>query len=723
MKIAIEGLTIGCFEAKTRLFGKKEEEIRSNTTPNTRPSSRPSSRPDSTSNSRVDKGNDHSEVERKDKMALGKSKCVRGFFTRVMVGNYAKAIVGSFTKAMGRLSILCIVLSLSRVEARWMAFDELPATYELLESIIKVNADASADLTDKMRIIIKNDRGREYGTLRWQYKPEESSLEVKEASIENKGQVKKVERSQIVDSFVETSTVGFDRRRELVVSFPDVKVGSVLNITVNQKMKRPLYSGHFGLWVNPSIEKSVDKFSLHIEGKQKLFVDLQDPEKKLSVTYREKSGQFIWDIKNTEPLNNKIIDENDVAFPYEKVPRILVSTSPSVEALHAGYVEPYEKIIGVSTPSAYSEILRSAKAKTNSKEQISSVVSQLANKLRYMGDWRSVGGAMVPTPLDEVASRGYGDCKDMASTLTNILRSLGYEAYVALVWRGSDPVPIPKYGASIYNHAITAVKLKPEDKDFLWIDPTNFETFIEGPMSDIAERNALILKKGGPLLTFIPPVGIEKNKTRFLSQLRLEKEIWTQKVTYQVEGLPAVKLTGLSLRKSPQEIQSYFTKFLFSSKPGVSVVFNPFKLDERIVNPIEIRGDGKLPLEPQYTNMGPAVPFYGPETLYNLSKIDVEKRVGHFYLGDREDEYTEWEYENVRGVGEKSLDCEVQSPWFDYKLTLKLKPTVKIIYQQKIKKTKITVDEMKTAEFKKFYKKVNFCRAPRAFIYEKVRRS
>jgi|GEM_PF-6768570 len=138
----------------------------------------------------------------------------------------------------------------------------------------------------------------------------------------------------------------------------------------------------------------------------------------------------------------------------------------------------------------------------NAQEKIEKAISWVLDNIRYQGIF--VGHlALVPAPLAEVLKRRFGDCKENTALLVKILRSLGFEAWPALVSslqreRIKDRLISP----SIFDHAITCLKY---EEELYWIDAT--DSFVERRLERFRRSDfgvALILSPETESLTEIP---------------------------------------------------------------------------------------------------------------------------------------------------------------------------------------------------------------------------
>lgn len=118
--------------------------------------------------------------------------------------------------------------------------------------------------------------------------------------------------------------------------------------------------------------------------------------------------------------------------------------------------------------------------------------------VRYYGDWRDIH-AYVPRLPATVLSQGYGDCKEMALVLRQILVSAGLPARLALVNAPGYFQPLPSYPSlGSFNHMVVCTPRR--DGAIEYIDPTN--SYGDRHMSScrLAGRRTLMLAPGSSRL-------------------------------------------------------------------------------------------------------------------------------------------------------------------------------------------------------------------------------
>lgn len=114
------------------------------------------------------------------------------------------------------------------------------------------------------------------------------------------------------------------------------------------------------------------------------------------------------------------------------------------------------------------------------------------NHIKYIAIEYGMGG-FIPRPVDQVCQNRYGDCKDMASTITGLLRYAGIDAY--LTWVGTTSLPY-RYEElptpNVDNHMIATYI--DTDGQYYFLDATGRYSTFNIPSSFIQGKEALIRK-------------------------------------------------------------------------------------------------------------------------------------------------------------------------------------------------------------------------------------
>jgi hypothetical protein len=148
------------------------------------------------------------------------------------------------------------------------------------------------------------------------------------------------------------------------------------------------------------------------------------------------------------------------------------------------------------------------------------IIDAVGSNIRYTG--LHVGDAAItPATPAEVLARGYGDCKDLATLMTALLRAAGISADVALI-RSSDGVvrsDVP--GSSMFDHAIVAVR---DAGKTTWIDATDPHAIATQTPSALQGKPALIAASSTKALTLLPTSRAADNTYREVRTIRFADE-------------------------------------------------------------------------------------------------------------------------------------------------------------------------------------------------------
>lgn len=93
----------------------------------------------------------------------------------------------------------------------------------------------------------------------------------------------------------------------------------------------------------------------------------------------------------------------------------------------------------------------------NRRDRLEVLASHVKRMIRYEAVEIGEGG-YIPSSSAEVITRGWGDCKDKASLLVDLLATVDIDAQMVLIRSGHDALVDPAFPTSIgFNHAIVAV--------------------------------------------------------------------------------------------------------------------------------------------------------------------------------------------------------------------------------------------------------------------------
>ncbi len=129
-------------------------------------------------------------------------------------------------------------------------------------------------------------------------------------------------------------------------------------------------------------------------------------------------------------------------------------------------------------------------------------------KVNYVAITLDIGG-WQPHESGAVLRHRYGDCKDKATLLIALLRSVGLQGFPVLIRMRDDGVMDRDYPALAFNHAIVAV---PASEGYLFMDPTSATTaFGDLPWQDQGVSVLVVREDGRGDLVETPLFSPDRN--------------------------------------------------------------------------------------------------------------------------------------------------------------------------------------------------------------------
>ncbi len=176
-------------------------------------------------------------------------------------------------------------------------------------------------------------------------------------------------------------------------------------------------------------------------------------------------------------------------------PAITFSTGNSWGELARAYSQITESRQGAADVSGL--VARLTKGRRSREEKIEAVIDYLNREIRYTGV-EFDQASFVPHAPAEILSHKYGDCKDKALLLVDMLRAAGIPANLALLNAGTRlDIPEDLPGMGLFDHVIVRVAGDPA----IWIDATDQNARLgELPDADNG-RWALVIEPGTSALT------------------------------------------------------------------------------------------------------------------------------------------------------------------------------------------------------------------------------
>ncbi|AWD33151.1 Putative conserved hypothetical protein [Candidatus Fokinia solitaria] len=580
-------------------------------------------------------------------------------------------------------AILYLTLLSNVAYARWESVEDVHVKCKLWNVDIHVAADGKAEVQTTEEYEIVNERARkEYGTYTLLYGENSSKIEILEAKVINGKESYEVSKDSIEIKPLASSTIGFDDVIQVIVSFPNVKVGSKLFLKYKKSIFKPVHLNHY---INSLFLGSVytEKFKMNLHSEIPLRFSVNDPDNyfaiKSDLDEKSKRAKNIT-LTLKKPVIIRVTEENDSYISIENYPAAFFSSFENSQEFGNSFTPRFEGVISEELPPLLQEIKTQAMKCTDIITKLNVITSLLNEKVRYMGDWREVEGKVFPRSLKKVADTGVADCKEFSSCVAAILRKMGMEVNVALVHRGKIYQSGSSSGgeALMYecNHAIVRVK---EGGKVYWIDPTNFISMADGIFSDISGRGAIVLKEGGAIVDNIPEVDYTHAVTKIESKVELlnkEKREVHEEGKIEVCGENAIPFTGAELLYPRNAIERALF-YIIVEGVGETTDYSSLKkkaihipsLTSRNVKTIPIKYSYIIPNAYSITNMGFGASIQWSEFEQYISVFD--DRVSSLFVHSPYSIFSKKLFLNMSAENLQILNFQITSPWLIAKQSVK----------------------------------------------------
>ena len=184
-------------------------------------------------------------------------------------------------------------------------------------------------------------------------------------------------------------------------------------------------------------------------------------------------------------------------------------------ALSYGYLKNINKAI----PDDIQKIVDSITDKNSDPEyRARKIYTWVQQHIKYVAFEQGMEG-FIPREAKLVCSRRFGDCKDMASILTEMMRAAGVPAYFTWIGTRDFPyaftnLPLPL----VSNHMICTIRLKDQ---YIFLDGTDPTCIFGFPSEAIQDKEALVSINEKEYKVLRVPV-VEKNRNALVDSTWLE---------------------------------------------------------------------------------------------------------------------------------------------------------------------------------------------------------
>lgn len=359
--------------------------------------------------------------------------------------------------------------------------------------------------------------------------------------------------------------------------------------------------------------------------------------------------------------------------------------------------------------------------KENALQMLITGIKQVFYDFHYFGDYREALSGHKPRDLALVVDTAYGDCKDFAILLYHYARHLGLSADIVLTFSSDRPVYYPQIPMIIANHAIVRVKI-PGENNYWYVDSTTDVPYVDISHKNLAGKTAFVIGPSAPEQVMIPEYQPEDSTWDITEEIELNKfPLKTVDVSFKYEGFGGLQTQEAILEKSFSKRKDYFRDEYDEDIVRLSV--DRLSISENPLSPYTVKVDMRLIIEDQLMQSGLfKIIDTGYQTGGTYKKIiatAISTRKTDLFLGYPRSgtlvvKFKPGTYKKLLGIPKS---CKIISSWFEFDRKIQSKPFVQTDHYRVLKRV-ISVDEIKSQDFKKLRDELDDCLNGVRVIYE-----
>jgi tetratricopeptide (TPR) repeat protein len=386
----------------------------------------------------------------------------------------------------------------------------------------------------------------------------------------------------------------YDRGRQLVISFPDLAAGDVVEVKWTLRGGDPEGHGQlYGSYQFGSDDYAVaqEELRVRLPRGRTLHASPRGGAPEPAVAEGAEGRLYHWQVKMKAPLPR----DKDLPSKEELREKVFYSTSATWDEVGI-WCRMVRKGCWECTPEAARVAREVTKGLTDEADRARALTYWVRKNVRYLS--LHDRDTWAPNPPARVLAARHGDCKDQSQLLAVLLREAGVKAGVAIIsWADSGDIresfPSP-YG----NHAIVLATVNGRDQ---WIDPVDSHAAWDVLPLEDHDRLCYVTDDTGPIrLVRTPKLRPEQNRIEQTTRLHVarngsargERELIYRGVAAAYERSD---LLGLSEAGRRQRVLNDLQE-LHAAVRLVKVRIDPASLDD-LDEPVRVRVEFELPKE------------------------------------------------------------------------------------------------------------------------------
>jgi hypothetical protein len=473
-------------------------------------------------------------------------------------------------------------------------FPDAPAVFversEILSILVKNDSlEIFADvLEDMLHLKAQTDvysSGRVYGSHFSQVK----DLKAK-TLIWDKNKFKEMHVTDFKKNNDRDDGIFYDDSYNYSFNFPSVSLGNRTHLQYRTVIKDARFMP--GYIFTSYIPQGETSYTIKTTKQVELVYEIvNDPKGVINFKKYEKGGFVFYEWNSTDLSARKNEDESPSARYF--TPHLIcyvksyeskkgkINVLSSLDDLYAWYNTFVRDLNKESSPELI-EIVNKIKATSKTEiDIVKNVFYWVQENIQYVAFEQGMRG-LIPHHGSYVCEKRYGDCKDMANLIVNMLKLANVKAYHTWIGTRDLPYKYSKVPTPLVDNHMIATYIGP-DKQYYFLDATSDHTPFGLPSSMIQGKEALIgLDPTHYEVKSIPEIAKERNVMIDSVSIRLDGNQIVGSGISSLGGYPKV-FGGYALDRSEKDdIKRYVTRLIGKGS-------NKFYLDNYVLSDVHDR--------------------------------------------------------------------------------------------------------------------------------------
>lgn len=380
-----------------------------------------------------------------------------------------------------------------------------------------INQELKIYSTIEEQMLILKDEGYVYANENIYFSKFNKIENIQAESIVPNGKKKitriKIDAKNFKTKSAISSGVFYDDSKQIEIQFPSARKGTLTSLKYNETFEDPKFLNKYIF--NSYIPTQISKYEVTVR---------EDIEIETSIFYLDSNFRYTT-TKNGKYTTHSWIGKNLKAYTLpENAPSLMyyaphlslrikrykinnewIDVLPDLKGLYKAYNNWIKEVNKTDNPELKLITDSLIKGLTSRNEKAKKIFYWVQNNIKYVAFEDGMGG-FIPREAELVLQKRYGDCKDMSSILTQMLKYANIPSF--LTWIGSRKLPYTydeMPNLSVDNHMIASFLNDNNEIEFLdavgTYTPFGFTTsFIQGKQALIGVSNDSFLLKTVPII-------------------------------------------------------------------------------------------------------------------------------------------------------------------------------------------------------------------------------